>query len=279
MNKVLTESVLTDLSIPLDISEVEFRIQSINNGGYARILAYKDARVDMNRLDKVCGPFWQDKYKVIENSLYCSIGIKIGEEWIWREDVGSESNQDAEKGRASDAFKRAGFRWGIGRELYNYPVIEVPLFPEEWVKSKDPRVEKNKSTYNLRLKHWAWFLILGKENTIERLTAVDEEGRTRFDSKRKKQRLEHKPKKTPEKSHDQVVKIQDRDPSVLPPPPPDDQKKWLDVMDPKTKNLTPEWVNVIKGISSGLINSVADVRKYYKVNRREAQKIKELIEK
>ena len=38
---------LADLSTPLEIHQIDFRVQSINRGGYATILAYKDARVDM----------------------------------------------------------------------------------------------------------------------------------------------------------------------------------------------------------------------------------------
>ena len=37
----------------------------------------------------------------------------------------SESFADKEKGEASDSFKRAGFNWGIGRELYTSPFIWV----------------------------------------------------------------------------------------------------------------------------------------------------------
>ena len=44
-----------DLQKPLEIKDIDFRVQSINNGGYATILAYKDARVDMRRLDEALG--------------------------------------------------------------------------------------------------------------------------------------------------------------------------------------------------------------------------------
>ena len=123
------KNILKELSKPLDIKDVDFRIQSINKGGYATILAYKDARVDMNRLDEVCGANWQKDYRYIESKgmLFCRVGIKIGNEWIWREDLGVESFTEKQKGQASDAFKRACFNWGIGRELYDYPLIQVKL--------------------------------------------------------------------------------------------------------------------------------------------------------
>ena len=105
------------LNTPLKIDEVDFRVQSVNKGGYATILAYKDARVDMNRLDAVFGvEGWQKKYDLIDGNLFCSVGIyseKL-QQWIWKQDVGTESNTEKEKGQASDAFKRAFRRGGKG---------------------------------------------------------------------------------------------------------------------------------------------------------------------
>lgn len=141
------------LNTPLDISEIDFRVQSVNKGGYATILAYKDARVDMKRLDDVCGvEFWQKKYDLIDNHLFCSVGIyneKLGQ-WIWKQDVGTESNTEKEKGEASDAFKRACFNLGIGRELYDYPMIQIQLTAEEFDKATE------KPTWNFKLKDWKW---------------------------------------------------------------------------------------------------------------------------
>lgn len=98
---------LKELSRPLDISDVDFRVQSINNGGYATILAYKSARVDMNRLDEVLTPIgWQRDYKLIDGKLFCGVGIYNSETggWVWKWDVGTESMTEATKGEASDAL-------------------------------------------------------------------------------------------------------------------------------------------------------------------------------
>ena len=38
---------------------------------------------------------------------------------------------EKEKGLASDSFKRAGFNWGIGRELYTAPFIYIPVVDEK----------------------------------------------------------------------------------------------------------------------------------------------------
>ena len=148
---------LEDLKKPLEIKDIDFRIQSINKGKYATILAYKDARVDMNRLDEVCGAdAWQRDHKEVKGVVYCGIGIHSDEYsdgcWIWKWDAGSESNTEAEKGQASDSFKRAGFNWGIGRELYDYPVISVKLNADEVTEYNG----KLRANFNLKLKDWKW---------------------------------------------------------------------------------------------------------------------------
>lgn len=168
---------LNKLSEPLTIEQIDFRVQSVNNGGYATILAYKDARVDMERLDRVVGRgFWQRKQEFKNNRLFCSVGIynKELKEWVWVEDVGVESNAEAEKGQASDAFKRACFNLGIGRELYDYPVMQVKLYDDEWQKSPKP-----KATWNLKLKEWRWYTEFEGEK-LSFIAAKDDKGRVRF---------------------------------------------------------------------------------------------------
>lgn len=126
------------LTTPLTADEIDFRVQQCGkstNGIYAQFLAYKDARADMKRLDAVYGELgWQKKYEVVNNNLFCSVGIysKELQQWIWKSDVGVPSNSEAEKGEASDAFKRACFNWGIGRELYEYPTIFLTLEQGEY---------------------------------------------------------------------------------------------------------------------------------------------------
>ena len=167
-----------DLSRPLDISDVDFRVQSINNGGYATVLAYKDARVDMNRLDEVLGVgFWTRDYKMIDNQLFCGIGIynDVINQWVWKWDVGTESMTEAQKGRASDAFKRACFNLGIGRELYDYPLISIKLNENEW--SKDGG--RPKQTYNLKIKDWVWYSEF-TEGKLSFLAAKDDNRKLRF---------------------------------------------------------------------------------------------------
>lgn len=111
----------------LEAKDIDVRIATFKEGKGAQLLLYKDARVDMDILDTTVGPEnWQKKFYRCGDSLFCSVGILCGEAWVWKDDCGSESNVEKEKGEASDAFKRACFNWGIGRELYTSPFIWVP---------------------------------------------------------------------------------------------------------------------------------------------------------
>lgn len=105
-------------------SEVECRIGTCSEKG-VQLLLYKTARVDADILDEAVED-WQCRFYECKGTLFCSVGIKCGDEWMWKDDAGAPSNMEAEKGEASDAFKRACFKWGIGRELYSAPFIWVP---------------------------------------------------------------------------------------------------------------------------------------------------------
>lgn len=167
------------LRAPLKISDIDFRVQSINSGGYAILLAYKDARVDMRVLDDVVGAeSWQRDFKIINNVLYCGIGIFNDKtnQWIWKYDAGTESFSDKEKGQASDSFKRAGFNWGIGRELYDYPLIQVKLNQDEFKVDGGGRA---KQTWNLKLKEWRWMSQF-KDGVLTFLAAKDQNDKVRF---------------------------------------------------------------------------------------------------
>lgn len=117
----------------LKADEIDVRVQSVKQNGLV-LLLYKNARVDMNILDETVGvENWQNKFYEHKGILFCSLGIntnyskpEVPDRWIWKDDAGVESNTDAEKGNASDARKRSGFAWGIGRELYTSPFIWIP---------------------------------------------------------------------------------------------------------------------------------------------------------
>ena len=113
----------------LNADEIECRIGQIKATGLT-LLLYKDARCDMNILDETVGPLnWKREHTRDNRNCIVSIYDEEKKEWISKEDTGTESNTEAEKGLASDSFKRACVNWGIGRELYTAPFI--------WVKKED----------------------------------------------------------------------------------------------------------------------------------------------
>lgn len=116
---------------PLKAEDVECRVNQCTENGVS-LLLFKDARCDMRLLDETVGPEnWQCEYEEIGGKLFCTVSIMVGkdkdgwERWVSKQDVGVPSNMEATKGEASDAFKRACFKWGIGRELYTAPRIWV----------------------------------------------------------------------------------------------------------------------------------------------------------
>jgi hypothetical protein len=171
-----TEFNIKKLSEPLSITNIDFRIQSINRGQYATILAYKDARVDMQRLDEAVGALnWKREHT--RNNANCIVSIFNPEtkEWVGKEDTGTESNTEQEKGLASDSFKRACFNWGIGRELYDYPVISVKLLDNEVIADSG----KFKPSFDLKLREWTWISEF-KDGSLIALAAKDNNSKIRF---------------------------------------------------------------------------------------------------
>lgn len=123
--------------------DIEVRIQSVKKNGLI-LLLYKNARVDMNILDETVGAEnWQREHYECKGNLFCRVGIRTClkenaavAEWVYKSDCGTESFTEAQKGEASDSFKRACFNWGIGRELYTSPFL--------WVKAEDCKIEDGK---------------------------------------------------------------------------------------------------------------------------------------
>lgn len=172
---------MSNLNFPLLSKEqIEVRVQSVSDKGYATLLLYKDARVDQNILDNAVGQFnWQRLHEMKNGKLYCKVGIYAGAvcegrtDWVWKEDVGVESNTEAVKGEASDAFKRACFSWGIGRELYTAPFTCVKLTADE--------VTTNRSGKKTTFAKFSVAEIGYDDNrVINHLVIVDSKGATRY---------------------------------------------------------------------------------------------------
>lgn len=112
----------------LRADEIECRVATINEKGVS-LLLFKDARVDLKILDETFGAFgWQRTHQSIDGNLYCTISLwdEEKQQWISKQDVGTKSYSEQEKGQASDSFKRAAFCVGVGRELYTAPFIWIP---------------------------------------------------------------------------------------------------------------------------------------------------------
>ena len=114
--------------------DIEVRVAQVTEKG-CLLLLYKDARCDMNILDETVGAYnWKREHSRENANCTVLIWDEEKQQWISKEDTGTESNTEKEKGLASDSFKRACFNWGIGRELYTSPFI--------WVKAKDVNIKK-----------------------------------------------------------------------------------------------------------------------------------------
>ena len=123
----------------LRADEIECRVAQCKETGVV-LLLYKDARCDQNILNETVGEMNWERHHSRDNAN-CTVSIwdSDKERWISKEDTGTESNTEWEKGLANDSFKRACFNWGIGRELYTAPFIWIPAEDCTTLKSNGQR--------------------------------------------------------------------------------------------------------------------------------------------
>ena len=167
----------------LRADEVELRAAQCgmtrSNKPYATLLIYKDARVDQRILDETFGPLnWQREHQIIDGRLYCTVSIWDASKQVWisKQDVGTESNTEKEKGQASDSFKRACFNWGIGRELYTAPKIVLYLNEGEYYTKEikgEVKMQMTTSFYVNRIEY-------DNDGNICGLEVKDKQGKVRF---------------------------------------------------------------------------------------------------
>lgn len=164
---------------PCEINAYVKQVITNNKGEHkGLILLYKDSRYDMAVLDEIYGPMgWQVSYSEVKGSLYCTIGVFDPQrsQWVEKTSNGMESDIEAQKGEASDAFKRAGFLWGIGRELYTTPLIFVDLTAEEVYAGKDGKM-KLKPSVVFSVKEIGY----DEKRSISMITITDRRGIQRF---------------------------------------------------------------------------------------------------
>lgn len=169
----------------LKANEIDVRVAQIDKS-WCTLLLYKDARVDMNILDESVGSMnWQKKY--LRDNANCIVSIWDDEkkQWIEKEDTGTESFTEAEKGLASDSFKRACFNWGIGRELYTAPSIFI--FPrKDMVKQKEDEEPKEffegkNGKYQTKTRFYVDYIDYDSNRNIQNLIIRDHKGNSRFE--------------------------------------------------------------------------------------------------
>lgn len=161
----------------LKAEEIDVRVSQIGDTGFS-LLLYKDARCDMNILDESVGALnWKREHTRDNANCIVSIWDKEKNQWVSKEDTGTESNTEKEKGLASDSFKRACFNWGIGRELYTAPFIWVSDTSYISVSKKT-----GKQQVNERFKVSS--IEINEDKIITNLEIVDRKGRVVFTTKK-----------------------------------------------------------------------------------------------
>lgn len=180
--------------------EISCKVKQIGEKG-ALILLYKTARVDAQILDETFGAAnWTNDFKEIKGNLYCGIGVKQEDgSFVWKWDCGTESQTEAEKGEASDSFKRAGFKWGIGVELYTSPFIFASVPTEKNAYGK----------WELKNKHQKFFVkdIKIEEKKIIELTIVDDKNKIVFSMQKETQPKPQEPAK--KITDEQFIRLQE----------------------------------------------------------------------
>ena len=154
----------------LRADEIECRVSIINERGLA-LLLFKDARVEQKILDETFTPFgWRRTHQSIEGNLYCTVEVwdKEKSQWIAKQDVGTTSYSEKEKGQASDSFKRACFNWGIGRELYTAPFI--------WINAEAVKIQKKDNKFVTSEKFSVEAISYNKQREIIELVIVNGRG-------------------------------------------------------------------------------------------------------
>lgn len=167
----------------LKANEIEVRPQQINQYGNkvsGNFLLYINARTAVNILNETFGLNWKKEFYFLNdvngNSyLVCRISVynEKMQEWIYREDVGTESNTEKEKGLFSDSFKRAIVGFGL-TELYTSPSINILLNEDEYYSKNNKIYMKSNVSFSVKE------ICYNENREIVKLSIVDKNNKTRF---------------------------------------------------------------------------------------------------
>lgn len=132
MSRDVEDALLKQLKNPFDPKFVKWRVGATNGDKTKGIaLAYIDSREVKKRLDEVCGlAGWQDRLTEVDKGFVSEIDIWINNRWVTRSNAAGLTQVEAVKGGASDAFKRAAAKWGVGHYLYYLPNVWVAIKPQ-----------------------------------------------------------------------------------------------------------------------------------------------------
>jgi len=165
----------------LKANEIDCRVAQIASN-WLTLLLYKNARVDMDILDETVGAMnWKREHLRDNANCVVSIYNEDTKEWVSKEDTGTESFSEAEKGLASDSFKRACVNWGIGRELYSAPSIFILPNKDMIPKGKDSEFYQNdKGKYETKTRFNVSYIDYDSNRRIKDLEIRDNKGNIRF---------------------------------------------------------------------------------------------------
>lgn len=223
----------------LRADEIDCRIAQIKENSVTHkkglsLLLYKDARCDQNILDEVVGPFnWKREHTRDNRNCVVSIWDTEKGQWIGKEDTGTESNTEREKGLASDSFKRACFNWGIGRELYTAPFV--------WIDEKDCTIKESKG----RLVCYDRFTVRGISYTDGVITGLEIKNQAtgKVCYKWGKITKENEATEKPEQPDDEPVQISQDVPATV-----------------QVAAKLPEEANKISPVANYIRNEIADLQ-------------------
>ena len=108
-------------------NQIEVRPTGTTPKGQCTLLLYIDSRCASNILDETVGAFnWSIEYKPIGDKVFGRLSIYDEERniWVHKEDTGSASEFESDKGLSSDILKRCLARWGCDY-LYTAPKIKI----------------------------------------------------------------------------------------------------------------------------------------------------------